>query len=133
MLTEKQKSLLQYIKNVPEWHSGLIYEQLAALNKAAAALSMAASNLERGFADGVLRPDRSYIADPDYQKDCRTEILGRPARELGQALAALEILGVLSDARSMDFQHDVRFLHDLTYIELEKLCVKHGYTTEEPQ
>lgn len=30
MLTEKQKSLLQYIKNVPEWHSGLIYEQLAA-------------------------------------------------------------------------------------------------------
>lgn len=51
MLTEKQKSLLQYIKNVPEWHSGLIYEQLAALNKAAAALSMAASNLERGFAD----------------------------------------------------------------------------------
>ena len=49
------------------------------------------------------------------------------------ALAALEILGVLSDARSMDFQHDVRFLHDLTYIELEKLCVKHGYTTEEPQ
>ena len=29
MLTEKQKSLLQYIKNVPEWHSGLIYEQLA--------------------------------------------------------------------------------------------------------
>ncbi len=53
--------------------------------------------------------------------------------QLGQALAALEILGVLSDARSMDFQHDVRFLHDLTYIELEKLCVKHGYTTEEPQ
>lgn len=118
---------------MPEWHSGLIYEQLAALNKAAAALSMAASNLERGFADGVLRPDRYYIADPDYQKDCRTEILGRPARELGQALAALEILGVLSDARSMDFQHDVRFLYDLTYIELEKLCVKHGYTTEEPQ
>ncbi len=133
MLTENQKSLLAYIKNVPEWHSGLIYEQLAALNKAAAALSMAASNLERGFADGVLRPDRYYISDPDYQKDCRTEILGRPARELGQALAALEILGVLSDARSMDFQHDVRFLHDLTYIELEKLCVKHGYTTEEPQ
>ena len=132
MLTEKQKSLLQYIKNVPEWHSGLIYEQLAALNKAAA-LSMAASNLERGFADGVLRPDRYYIADPDYQKDCRTEILSRPVGALGSALAALEILSVLSDARSTDFQHDVRFLHDLTYIELEKLCVKHGYTTEEPQ
>lgn len=133
MLTENQKSLLAYIKNVPEWHSGLIYEQLAALNKAAAALSMAASNLERGFADGVLRPDRYYIADLSYQKDYRTEILSRPVGALGSALAALEILTVLSDAYSSDFQHAVEFSHDLHYSELEKLCVKHGYTTEEPQ
>ena len=133
MLTEKQKSLLQYIKDVPEWHSGLIYEQLSTLNKAAAALSMAASSLERGFADGILRPDRYYIADPDYQKDCRTEILGQPAGALGSALAALEILSVLSDARSMDFRHDVQLLHDLYYINLEKLCAKRGYATEEPQ
>ena len=133
MLTEKQKTLLRYIRDVPEWHSGLIYEQLAALNKAAAELSTAASGLERGFADGILRPDRYYIADPDYRKDCRTEVLGRPAGALGSALAALEILSVLSDARSIDFQHDVQLLHDLHYINLEKLCTKHGYTTEELQ
>ena len=43
MLTEKQKSLLQYIKNVPEWHSGLIYEQLAALNRMATAIEVMAT------------------------------------------------------------------------------------------
>ena len=29
MLTETQKSLLGYVRSVPEWQSAMIYEQLA--------------------------------------------------------------------------------------------------------
>ena len=118
---------------MPEWHSGLIYEQLAALNKAAAALSMAASNLSVALPTASCARIGTISQIRTTRRTAAPRFSADPQEKLGQALAALEILGVLSDARSMDFQHDVRFLHDLTYIELEKLCVKHGYTTEEPQ
>ena len=35
MLTETQKSLLGYVRSVPEWQSAMIYEQLAVLNTSA--------------------------------------------------------------------------------------------------
>ena len=58
MNAENKNALLERIKNVPEWQSALIYEQLAAMNKAAADISTGTSTLEQGFADGKLRPDR---------------------------------------------------------------------------
>ncbi len=127
MLTEKQKSLLAYIKNVPEWQSALIYDQLAELNRTASALSGAAERIEHGFASGVLRPDRHLFKDPGIQRDFRSDTLDRAVSSLGTALAALEILTVLSDAYQGDRQHAVEYTHDMHYNELEKLCIKHGY------
>ena len=74
MTPEDRKSLLAYIKDVPEWQTALIHEQLAALVKSAAALSDTAGKLEQGFADGVLRPDRYYVSDRSFRKDCNTEL-----------------------------------------------------------
>ena len=133
MLTENQKSLLAYIKNVPEWQSALIYDQLAELNRTASALSDAAERITHGFASSVLRPDRYLFKDPILQRDFRSGTIDHAVTALGRALAALEILTVLSDAYQGDRQHAVEFSHDLHYSELEKLCVKHGYTTEESQ
>lgn len=127
MLTEKQKSLLAYIKNVPEWQSALIYDQLAELNRTASALSGAAERIEHGFASGVLRPDRYLFKDPGIQRDFRSDTLDRAVSSLGTALAVLEILTVLSDAYQGDRQHAVEYTHDMHYNELEKLCIKHGY------
>ena len=39
MNAKNKNALLEHIKNAPEWQSALIYEQLAALNKAAADIS----------------------------------------------------------------------------------------------
>ena len=63
MNAKNRNALLEHIKNAPEWQSALIYEQLAALNKAAADISTGTSTLEQGFADGKLRPDRYYCSD----------------------------------------------------------------------
>lgn len=127
MLTEKRKSLLAYIKNVPEWQSALIYDQLASLNRAASALADASSYLEHGFANSKLRPDQYLFKDPGIQRDFRSDTLDRAVSSLGTALAALEILTVLSDAYQGDRQHAVEYTHDMHYNELEKLCIKHGY------
>ena len=53
MNTENQKALLEYIRNMPEWQSALIYEQLASLNKAAADICTGTSTLEQGFAENT--------------------------------------------------------------------------------
>ena len=127
MLTEKQKSLLAYIKNVPEWQSALIYEQLASLNKAASALTNASSYLEHGFANSKLRPDQYYRWDAATRRDWRTGPISNAASAMGDALAALELLAALADAYQQDFQHAVEYTHDMHYNELEKLCIKHGY------
>lgn len=130
MLTEKQKSLLVYIKNVPEWQSALIYDQLAELNKAAADISTGTSTLERGFADSKLRPDRYYCTDRIFRRDCNTGILDSIASALGRALAALEVLSALSDAFQREYLSSVEFSQGIYYNELEKLCIKHGYQEE---
>ena len=127
MLTEKQKSLLAHIKNVPEWQSALIYEQLASLNKAASALADASSYLEHGFANSKLRPDQYYRWDAATRRDWRTGPISNAASAMGDALAALELLAALADAYQQDFQHAVEYTHDMHYNELEKLCIKHGY------
>lgn len=127
MLTEKQKSLLVYIKNVPEWQSALIYEQLTSLNKAASALTNASSYLEHGFANSKLRPDQYYRWDAATRRDWRTGPISNAASAMGDALAALELLAALADAYQQDFQHAVEYTHDMHYNELEKLCIKHGY------
>lgn len=132
MLTEKQKSLLAYIKNVPEWQSALIYEQLASLNKAASALTNASSYLEHGFANSKLRPDQYYRWDAATRRDWRTGPISNAASAMGDALAALELLAALADAYQQDFQHSVEYSHGMHYDELEKLCIKHGYQ-EDPQ
>ena len=131
MLTENQKSLLAYIKNVPEWQSALIYEQLAVLNKAAADISTGTSTLEQGFADSKLRPNRYYCTDRLFRRDCNTGILDDIASALGRALAALEILSALSDAFQREYLHNVEFSRGIYYDELEKLCIKHGYKKED--
>ena len=131
MLTEKQKSLLEYVKDVPEWQAGLIYEQLAFVNKAVAFLANTAARLEQGFADSSLRPDKYHWTDRATRKDWNTGTISNAASAMGSALAALEVLAVLADAYRQDFQHDVEFAHDLRYKELEKLCIKHGYIEEE--
>lgn len=130
MLTEKQKSLLAYIKNVPEWQSALIYEQLASLNKAASALTNASSYLEHGFANSKLRPDQYYRWDAATRRDWRTGPISNAASAMGDALAALELLAALADAYQQDFQHSVEYSHGMHYDELEKLCIKHGYQEE---
>lgn len=132
MLTEKQKSLLAYIKNVPEWQSALIYDQLASLNRAASALADASSYLEHGFANSKLRPDQYYRWDAATRRDWRTGPISNAASAMGDALAALELLAALADAYQQDFQHAVEYTHDMRYNELEKLCIKHGYQ-EDPQ
>lgn len=130
MLTEKQKSLLAYIKNVPEWQSALIYEQLASLNRAASALTNASSYLEHGFANSKLRPDQYYRWDAATRRDWRTGPISNAASAMGDALAALELLAALADAYQQDFQHSVEYSHGMHYDELEKLCIKHGYQEE---
>lgn len=130
MLTEKQKSLLAYIKNVPEWQSALIYDQLASLNRAASALADASSCLEHGFANSKLRPDQYYRWDAATRRDWRTGPISNAASAMGDALAALELLAALADAYQQDFQHAVEYTHDMRYNELEKLCIKHGYQEE---
>ncbi len=127
---QKQRALLGYLRAVPEWQSALIYDQLATLNKAASELSQATGALERGFADGVLRPDRFYVTDPDIRKDYRTSVLEHPIFALGKALAALEVLGTLSDTRPVDFPGRLLFFHDQYYDNLAKLCKEHGYMEE---
>ena len=96
MNAENKNALLEHIKNAPEWQSALIYEQLAALNKAAADISTGTSTLEQGFADGKLRPDRYYCSDRIFRRDCNTGVLDSIASALGRALAALEVLSALS-------------------------------------
>ena len=130
MNTENQKALLEYIRNMPEWQSALIYEQLASLNKAAADICTGTSTLEQGFADGRLRPDRYFCSDRFFRRDCNTGILESIASALGKALAALEILSTLSDAFQREYLSSVKFSHDTYYDELEKLRIKHGYTKE---
>lgn len=130
MLTEKQKSLLAYIKNVPEWQSALIYEQLASLNRAASALTNASSYLEHGFANSKLRPDQYYRWDAATRRDWRTGPISNAASAMGDALAALELLAALANAYQQDFQHSVEYSHGMHYDELEKLCIKHGYQEE---
>lgn len=131
MDTENQKTLMEYIKNVPEWQSALIYEQLAVLNKAAADISTGTSTLERGFADSKLRPNRYYCTDRLFRRDCNTGILDNIASALGMALAALEVLSALSDAFQREYLHNVEFSRSIYYNELEKLCIKHGYKKED--
>jgi len=131
MLTEKQKSLLAYIKNVPEWQSALIYDQLAALNSSAARISTGTSTLERGFANGVLRPDTYYASDRIFRRDCNTGILDDIASALGMALAAAEVLSALSDAFQREYLASVEFSHSVYYDNLEKLCTKRGYAKED--
>lgn len=130
MLTEKQKSLLTYIKNVPEWQSALIYEQLASLNRAASALTNASSYLEHGFANSKLRPDQYYRWDAATRRDWRTGPISNAASAMGDALAALELLAALANAYQQDFQHSVEYSHGMHYNELENLCIKHGYQEE---
>ena len=130
MLTEKQKSLLAYIKNVPEWQSALIYEQLASLNRAASALTNASSYLEHGFANSKLRPDQYYRWDAATRRDWRTGPISNAASAMGDALAALELLAALANAYQQDFQHSVEYSHGMHYNELENLCIKHGYQEE---
>ena len=77
-----------------------------------------------------LRPDRYYVQDRIYRKDQNTDLLQNTASTIGQALAALEVLAVLSDTFQQDLQHSAQFAHGLYYNELEKLCTKHGYTQE---
>lgn len=131
MNAENQKALLEYIKNVPEWQSALIYEQLATLNDVAADISTGTSTLERGFADSKLRPNRYYCSDRIFRRDCNSSTLDKIASALGRALAALEILSALSDAFQREYLHNVEFSRSIYYDELEKLCIKHGYKKED--
>ena len=133
MNAENQKALLEYVKNVPEWQSALIYEQLASLNRAASALADASSYLEHGFANSKLRPDQYYRWDAATRRDWRTRPISNAASAIGDALAALELLAALADAYQQDFQHATEYAHSMHYNELEKLCVKHGYRKEDPQ
>ena len=103
MNAKNKNALLEDIKNAPEWQSALIYEQLAALNKAAADISTGTSTLEQGFADGKLRPDRYYCSDRVFRRDCNTGVLDSIASALGRALAALEVLSALSDAFQREY------------------------------
>lgn len=130
MTPEDRKSLLAYIKDVPEWQTALIHEQLAALVKSAAALSDTAGKLEQGFADGVLRPDRYYVSDRSFRKDCNTELFQLGSIKLGRALAALELLSVLADAFPRELGGVVMSTREDAYEELAALCRKHGYTPE---
>lgn len=131
MNAKNRNALLEHIKNAPEWQSALIYEQLAALNKAAADISTGTSTLELGFADGKLRPDRYYCSDRVFRRDCNTGVLDSIASALGRALAALEVLSALSDAFQREYLSSVEISQGIYYNELEKLCLKHGYTKED--
>lgn len=128
---KNKNALLEHIKNAPEWQSALIYEQLAALNKAAADISTGTSTLEQGFADGKLRPDRYYCSDRVFRRDCNTGVLDSIASALGRALAALEVLSALSDAFQREYLSSVEISQGIYYNELEKLCLRHGYTKED--
>ena len=130
MTPEDRKSLLAYIKDVPEWQTALIWAQVAALNKGAAELSGTAHTLEKGFADGVLRPERFQFVDRSTRKDWNTELFSNTALFLGSSLAALELLSVLADAFPQELSDTVMRGRDSYYQELAALCRKHGYTSE---
>lgn len=80
---------------------------------------------------GKLRPDRYYCSDRVFRRDCNTGVLDSIASALGRALAALEVLSALSDAFQREYLSSVEISQGIYYNELEKLCLKHGYTKED--
>ena len=126
-----RKSLLAYIKEVPEWQTALIWEQVAAIDKCAADLLCATGALARGFADSVLRPGRYANVDRFTRRDWNADLFQRAAITIGRALAALELLSVLADAFPRELDGVVMSSRDDYYKELSALCRKHGYTPEE--
>ena len=56
---------------------------------------------------------------------------GQHRVRLGRALAALEVLSALSDAFQREYLSSVEISQGIYYNELEKLCLKHGYTKED--
>ena len=63
--------------------------------------------------------------------DCNTGVLDSIASALGRALAALEVLSALSDAFQREYLSSVEISQGIYYNELEKLCLRHGYTKED--
>lgn len=125
------KALLDFVRNKPEWHSALIYQQLAILNKTAATLSKTSAYLEQGFALSKLRPDRYFQLDPMTRREALTGALLESATALGEALSALEVITALSDAHPQDFRHMAEYSCNLRYEHLYELCVRHGYKYKE--
>ena len=126
----ERKALLDFVRNKPEWHSALIYQQLGTLNKTAATLSKMSAYLEQGFAESKLRPDRYFQLDRMTRKDALTGALLETATALGEALAALELITVLSDAHPQDFRYMAEYSCDLKYKHLGELCTRHKYKEE---
>ena len=58
-------------------------------------------------------------------------VLDSIASALGRALAALEVLSALSDAFQREYLSSVEISQGIYYNELEKLCLRHGYTKED--
>lgn len=124
------KSLLEYIRGVPEWQAALLHEQRAVLNRTAAVLNSTNANMEQGFADSKLRPDRYFRPDSITRRDWLTDDLSKAAAALGEALAALEMTSALSDVLPQDLSHMARYSRDLRYTQLYELCLRHGYKEE---
>lgn len=133
MNAEKRKDLLVCIRGIPEWQTALCFEQMAALSQTGAALMNTASNFGQGLADGKLRPDKYNWTDPSTRRDWNTGKVQNAASALGEGLAALEILSMLSDCLPQDLAHSMRFAYDIRYNQLEALCIKHGYIKEDDQ
>lgn len=131
MNTDDRKELLEYIKNVPEWQSALIYEQLATLNKTAATLDKTAARVAQGFADSKLRPNKYSLTNKITRRDWYVSAFSQAASSLGTALAAIDMLSVLSDTFHQDFQHNAEYAYHRSYDFLEELCSRHGYQKED--
>ena len=131
MNAKSQKDLLAHLRGIPEWQTALCFEQLATLSRTGAVIANTAASFGQGVADGKLRPEKRDYTDPATRRDWNSGKVQSAASALGEGLAALEILSVLTDCLPGDLAHSMKFAHDICYNQLEALCIKHGHARED--
>lgn len=128
---KEHDELLRFVRYKPELEAAFRYDQLAALHSAVSVLSDAAAEITQSIADGKLLPNKHRNVDKLTTQDHRTGMIENAAGSLGRALAALEVLAVVSGAYQRDLRHSAEFAYEMRYDRLKALCYKNGYREEE--
>lgn len=129
---KERESLLRFMQNArydAKLESGFRDEARGILSDAQAALSGALADVAKSNANSILRPKRNV--DWMTTQDHRTAVISTAAAYLGCAVAALEVLMVVSGGRQSDLLHSANFSYRTQYNRFKELCYKNGYREEE--